>query len=470
MKKLPFILVVVLFLSSCSFFHPVKIKKISLPGKFPSHPGAKFSKTELCRPWWEEFGDSNLNNLILQALKNNKDLEILSFKIKELNALSKIERSAKLPHLDLSSTGELTWFNKTPHSTGHEQTIKNPEEAYTLQLTTSYEVDLWKKITNSYKSALYKTFSAEWNKKALEISISAEVANYYYKIAYLSKKISILKNEIKLHKKFFKIMKSRYKKGLVELSSIKEAKITTLEKEYLLTTLKKELYTTRTKLGILLGTFKLPHLAPQLPSKLPPIPSYLPSDLLKNRPDIIEVEYEIKALNCEYLSRLAQRFPKISLTGAGGSKSTELKELFSSSNFLWKLAFETAFPIFNYGKLKAMAEEKKWEVKEAAAKYAKTVLNAFWEVEEALANEKLLKTALALKKESLKLRKELLDIAQKRYEKGLLDLNELLKRKISFLQAKEELVDARYALITNRIFLYKALGGGIQKCPKELCK
>ena len=117
-----------------------------------------------------------------------------------------------------------------------------------------------------------------------------------------------------------------------------------------------------------------------------------------------------------------------------------------------------------------MAEEKKWEGKEAASKYAKTVLNAFWEVEKALASEEELKTNLSLRKKALQLKKELVKIVQERYEKGLVDMLELLKAKISLYEAKEGLLDVQYALIENRIFLYRALGGGTEKCQKKLSK
>jgi multidrug efflux system outer membrane protein len=471
MKNWLILLSCALLFSSCSIFKPIKIKQPTLPKSFSPHPKLNIEITkELCGPWWKELKNKELDELISKALKSNYDVKIASFKIKELLAASRIERSRKLPSLTLSSTGKLTWFNKSPSPSVPGQQPKNPQEAYTLGLAASYELDLWKKIENSYQASLYKVLSAEWNKKALEMSISAEVANFYYKIAYLSKKIELLKEELRLRETFLKILRQRYKEGLIDLSSVKEAEIAFLEKKSLLSSLKRELYSNRTGLSLLLGSFTLPKIKGRLPQKLPPLPSYLPSDLLKRRPDIIEAEYQIKALNCEYLSKVAQRFPQISLTGFGGSQSTELKDLFSSTSFLWKLAFEVSVPIFNYGKLKAMAEEKKWEVKEAASRYARTVLNAFWEVEKALTNEEELSASLSLQREALNLKKELLKIAQQRYEKGLVDLLELLKAKISLCQAKEELLDVQYSLIANRIFLYRALGGGTEKCQKKLSK
>jgi multidrug efflux system outer membrane protein len=420
MKNWIISLACILLLSSCSIFKPVEVKPPHLPESFGHHPGIKMVKQESCGPWWKELKDRQLDSLIAKALGDNYDLKIASFKIKELIASSRITRSAKLPSLNLTNTGELTWFKKLP-----PKQEKNPQESYTLGLAASYEVDLWRKIENSHKASLYRVLSAEWNKKALEMSIFAEVATSYYRMKYLCQKIHLLEKELKLWRLFLKVLKLRYEKGLLDLSQIKETKITLLEKQAFLSSLKKEYYSTKSSLGLLLGSFKIPEINGTLPQNLPPLPSCMPSDLLKRRPDIIEVEYEIKALNCEYLSRLAQRFPQISLTGFGGSESSELKDLFSSANFLWKLAFETTVPIFNYGKLKAMAEEKKWEVKEAASKYAKTVLNAFWEVEKALASEEELKTNLSLRKKALQLKKELVKIVQERYEKGLVDMLEL---------------------------------------------
>jgi len=242
-----------------------------------------------------------------------------------------------------------------------------------------------------------------------------------------------------------------------------------LKKAYLLS-LKNELYTTQIKMALLTGKYEIAELNPKLPEFLPALPKYLPSDLLKNRPDIIAVEYEIKSANCEYLSALAQRFPTISLTGMGGLQNPEIKELFSSSSLFWNLSVGIFYPIFNYGKLKNLSEEKKLEVKQLAKKYAQTVLNAFWEVETALSREKELIKILNQKKKELKIKRDLLAIQKQRFAMGLSDTIKVLNTQIAVLQTKESLLDVIYNLIQNRIFLYKALGGGITQCQKDTSK
>ena len=467
-----FLFIFFFFLTSCGLFKnkSVNIEKPELPSEFPSYNNSQVKRIKtLCHPWWEEFEDPKLNNLISQVLKNNNDLQILSLKIEQLKLLAKIKKAELFPNLNLQAQGDFTWF-KEPKSPNPQIKADNLQEKYSITLLTSYEIDIWQKISNARKSAIYKLISAKWNKKALEITLSSQTAINYYKIAYLRKKIKLVEKEIALQEKILAILKLRYSSGLIDIIPVKEMEnAIALKKAYLLS-LKNELYTTQTKMALLTGKYEIEELNPKLPEFLPALPKYLPSDLLKNRPDIIAVEYEIKSANCEYLSALAQRFPTISLTGMGGLQNPEIKELFSSSSLFWNLSVGIFYPIFNYGKLKNLSEEKKLEVKQLAKKYAQTVLNAFWEVETALSREKELIKILNQKKKELKIKRELLAIQKQRFAMGLSDAIKVLNTQIAVLQTKESLLDVIYNLIQNRIFLYKALGGGITQCQKDTSK
>ncbi len=461
LKKLGRIFFLIFILTSCSYFQPIKVRKPKLPSKFTQF-SFKTKKT-FCRKWWKELKDPFLWNLIEVGIKNNQNVKILKFKIKELMALARIEKSKWLPTINLKGTGEKVHYESRSPFMRYI-----PQETYTLGIAASYEIDLWQKIKNSYKSAIYRIFSAEWEKRALELSISAQIATSYYKLRYLKAKMTLVEKEIKIHKKLLKLLKLRFDKGIIPLSKVKKEKLVFLQRKEVLENLKKQIQAVKASLSILLGKYKLDFpIEAGLPQKLPLLPEYIPSSLLKRRPDIKEVEYEIKSANSEYLSFLAKRFPNINLTIFAGTQSLELKDVFLKENFFWKLAFETSLTIFDYGRLKAQSEAQKWKVKELAEKYARTVLNAFWEVRKGITNEFYLKNIINYKYKELKEAESLLKFTQERFKKGLTSLEDLLNAQLQFLDLKGTLLDAQYAFIENRIFIYRSLGGGTTICQKN---
>jgi multidrug efflux system outer membrane protein len=190
------------------------------------------------------------------------------------------------------------------------------------------------------------------------------------------------------------------------------------------------------------------------------VPPGLPSDLLRRRPDVRAAEASLTAANARIGAAKAARFPAISLTGSYGYRSTELGELFMPQSELWNLAFNILGPIFNAGKLSANQRRAEALYQQTLAQYAKTVLQAFGEVE----------TALLTRKEQLERRERVLvfleearaaqDVAENRYLRGLVGYLNVLEAQQARYSAEESLVLVDLAIMSNRVALYRALGGG----------
>ncbi|MCP4715403.1 MAG: TolC family protein, partial [Deltaproteobacteria bacterium] len=196
----------------------------------------------------------------------------------------------------------------------------------------------------------------------------------------------------------------------------------------------------------------------------PAVPPGLPSELLQQRPDIRMAEANLRALNARIGVAKAGRFPAITLTGSFGYSSNELQDLLLKSNSeLWGGTIGIMQAVFDAGSLKALQKGAEARYEKGVADYAKTVLAAFGEVE----------NALLTRKEQLERRERVINFlaeagatqkaAETRYLRGLVDYLTVLDSQQTRIQAEKDLIMVDLAILSNRVSLYRALGGGWDK-------
>ncbi|MBW1742405.1 MAG: efflux transporter outer membrane subunit, partial [Deltaproteobacteria bacterium] len=245
---------------------------------------------------------------------------------------------------------------------------------------------------------------------------------------------------------------------------VRQARRTLARAEAILPSLRQDLGITQQQLAVLLGRYPTTGPARTQPEdyfkRLDPVPPGLPSELLLRRPDIRAAEAQLMALNAQVGVSKASRFPRITLTGAYGYASDELDGLFSPENELWNIALGIAQPLFDAGKLKAGQRAAEARYQQGVAEYAKSVLNAFAEVE----------SAFLTREEQLKRRDHIVSfvldaratqrIAENRYERGLVDYITVLDAQQTRFEAERDLLEVDLIILTNRVTLHRALGGG----------
>jgi multidrug efflux system outer membrane protein len=190
------------------------------------------------------------------------------------------------------------------------------------------------------------------------------------------------------------------------------------------------------------------------------VPAGLPSELLVRRPDIRSAEAALQAACARIGAAKANRFPQITLTGSFGYSSEELTALFEPENELWQIAAGIFQPLFDAGKRKAVQRAAEARYERQLAVYAKTVLEAFSEVEGALLTRREQIDRYERLEVYLKEAGHTLETAMDRYQRGLADYLNVLDAQKALFQARLNLVETRTAIYTNRVRLYRALGGG----------
>jgi multidrug efflux system outer membrane protein len=412
--------------------------------------------------WWRVFNNPELNQLVEEALRNNLDIKRATAALLEVRAQLVETRADRFPQVGLDAQAERRQSPVIGAIAG--DTSPTRVSIYNLSLPASFEVDLWGRLARAEEAARASLTQAEENRRTVAQTVVAETISLYLLMESLERQIDITKKRIESFRRSLTVVESRYKRGLAPVLDVRQARRVLAGAESILPTLRQELGITQQQLAVLLGRYpetRPPRLQPEdYYDRLDPVPPGLPSELLLRRPDIRAAEAQLVALNAEVGARKASRFPRITLTGAFGYISDDFGRLFRPESELWNIAVGIAQPIFDAGKLKAGQKAAEARYQQGVADYSKIVLTAFAEVE----------GAFLTREEQLQRRDYVVSfvinaraaqrIAETRYERGLVDYLTVLDTQRTRFQGEIDLVEVDFAILSNRVTLHRALGGG----------
>ncbi len=422
----------------------------------PAYRSGRAIEGRIGERWWEEFGDVELNRLVSRVVERNHDIRMAAERVKEARA--ELAKEGALLYPSIQFEGSLSRQKQVLSGT----TIHSSSLSVTL--LPSYEIDLWKGLSSARKERLEMLLSKEEVYRAVIQGAIADAVNLYLEMVGVERKIALKKERLKIADQNLRIIEERYSRGLASFLDLLQARMNLKEIEAELPPLYRHLKDTQQRLSVLSGTYPEVRKEREHPGDyfkvLPPVPSGLPSELLLRRPDIRAKEREMEALYQSLKVARAARFPSISLTGSLGFRSNQLKTLFDPENRLWQIALGLVTPVFDGGRLKAEEDAARSRYREKTIEYAKTVLQAFYEVESGLAKrEELYREREALLR-LLSRSERTWKVALDRYQRGLIDLLRVLDLEDRVFRTRERIVDVETAILKNRVFLYRALGGG----------
>jgi outer membrane protein TolC len=215
------------------------------------------------------------------------------------------------------------------------------------------------------------------------------------------------------------------------------------------------------QLEILMGKYPAAafELAEDLPDAPRGVPAGLPAELVSRRPDLVAQERRLLAADARIAQSKAALRPSFSLTGATGTATNQLQELLNGQVFVWSLIGGLTQPIFNNGRLKAEVRQSEARAREAAALYENAALNAYREVEVALAADRFLSEQEAALDTATRQAIKAQDLAEERYRSGLADIITVLDAQRTAIESESQWLAVRRARLDNRVDLHLALGG-----------
>lgn len=465
-SKLLSIVVVFLFLYGCSLAPEYKRPDIPLPENFKIEKKFSNNSTEIRSihaEWWKEFKDPYLNKLIDEALKNNDDLKIYTSRVEQAFANLKFSGAKLYPEITYSGSAERRRYSEEMY-----EFMAGTENIFSLSTSVSYEVDLWSRLRNEEKASFSRFLASQAERDAFQINLISNVVNLYFNLIAVEKQIETAEDFLKTQQEIYEFRKKQLLNGLIDELVVEQAKAEYERTKLRVEDLKNQRENLKAALAIILGRNpkelfeKEIIIEKDLPEPLP-IPEALPSSILQKRPDIVAAEERLKASNFEIGVVRANYFPLINLTGSYGFESMELSNFIKHSASIWNLGALITGTIFDFGKTKSIVELKEAEKMEVFYNYIRVVKIAFKEVYDALVNISSTFKKIHSQQAQMDALKKIFILAEKKFEKGLVDHLTVLDAQRNYLDAKLNLISLKAELLNNYVYLYKALGGGWQR-------
>ena len=407
--------------------------------------------------WVEIFQNEQLQNLVQQALQENRALLIAMERIAEASARYRIERAPLFPSVGLGATGE------RERESGLTSSAPVLENEFFFGPVFGWELDLWGGNRRASASAYASYLASEYGAQAVRLSVIAEVCRAYFELQGINARLDTNYNTLGAREESLTIAQKRFTGGLTSELQVKQAEVELATSRAAIPRVEQSKLVAENQLAVLLG---LPpqHLAltgsleeQRLPAS---VTAGIPSELLRRRPDIMQAEQALIAASEAVGVATARLFPSIGLTGALGYQTTDFDDLLDSDGKYWILELDIVMPLFNAGARRAEVSVAEARFNRARLAYEQATLEALREVSNALnqfhkAGETL-RAELALEQAA----SEYLRLASQRFRNGVLSYLDVLDAQRQLFDAQIEVSNARQAQLFALVDLYKALGGG----------
>lgn len=459
-------LAVMLALAGCSLAPRYERPAAPVPAQYPDLPSQDAAKAAsgvaaADLGWREFFRDPRLLALIELSLKNNRDMRIAVERVQEARAQFGIQQSDRLPTIGLGANGQVQHNPENMRSSSDSPSVSRSFQAGVG--TTSFELDFFGRVKSLTDAAYQQYLSTEQAQRTVHISLVAQVAEAYFSLRTAQLQQDLVQKTLKSRQASYDLVKRRYDLGVAGALDLYQAKTQVDTARADLQSSKRAQAQARNALQLLVGQplpADLPAAAPFGKDQLvASVPAGLPSELLTRRPDIMGAEHDLMGANANIGAARAAFFPNISITGLLGFASPALGGLFSGSQRYWSFTPQMTMPIFSGG-VSGNLDLAKARKNIAVAQYEKTIQTAFREVADALAGEATYAAQLDALRSLEDASMKSLEVAQLRYDNGIDSFLQVQTSEISLYTAQQQFLQAGLASLTNRVELYKALGGG----------
>lgn len=454
-------------LSACSFAPTYERPVMTMPSPWAPVPGLALEVR-----WWERFNDPVLNQLVEEALKYNMDLVAALARVDQARATLGLARAEIFPTINLegSASKNRSSLIATP-TPGTSET--RSYEYYSGVFNAVWELDLWGKYRESYKSASASLLSSEAQRDGVILSLQAEVCRAYFNLRALDAQKAFTEETLQNRERMLQVYTDRYLVGDLGEIDYQRFRTEVDTAKVALSQYKAALEAAEGSLAVLIGrsprdiyqgTQDRGLLLQHMPAP-PVIPAGLPSDLLERRPDIRSAEQDLIAANADIGVARAAYFPSISLTGLLGYQSVYLDELFTEPASTWSYGATLSMPILDFGRVRARELYAEARQRELAAVYVQTVQQAFSDIRQALATQREAAFITKSQEDAVASLYRTTELALLQYEAGYADQLSLLDAERQLFSSGIDLITARRDQLEAIVAVCMALGGGWRDAP-----
>ncbi|MDM3454114.1 efflux transporter outer membrane subunit [Citrobacter sp. Cb028] len=404
--------------------------------------------------WRSFFVDSQVKALIGEALVNNRDLRMAVLKVQEARAQYGVTDADRYPQITAGSSGTYSGKLKGDSSTDRE---------FEAGLNLSFDLDFFGRLKNMSEAERQNFFASEEARRAVHISLISNVSQSYFNQRLAYAQLQIAEETLQNYQRSYAFVEKQLLTGSTNVLALEQARGVIESTRSEIAKRKGELAQANNALQLLLGTYgKLPNDQMRSSGDIKPVtlPPSLSSQILLQRPDILEAEHGLMAANANIGAARAAFFPSITLTSSVSSSSSDLSSLFNAASGMWNFVPKIDIPIFNAGRNQSNLDLAEIRQQQSVVNYEQKIQNAFKEVADALVLRQSIADQISGQQRYLTSLQITLQRARALYQNGAVSYIEVLDAERSLFSTQQSLLDLNYAQQVNEIKLFAALGGG----------
>lgn len=401
-------------------------------------------------PWWQKFNQPELNQLISQVLSSNNDLTLATLTLQKARLQAGLARDDLYPQLSSNNTASV---NK-PLEGG------SSSKAFQANLSVSYEVDLWGKVSANIDQAQWTALASQEDRESTAQSLVATTASLYWQIGYLHQRIELSNKSIEHSRQTLALTQRQYASGAVTELNVLESQRSLAGQEASHSQLLQQLVEAENALAILLNRApgQVAVEIKQLPdSAVPEIAVGIPADLVGRRPDVKAALYQLRSSLASKDATYASYFPSLSLTGSVGESTSELKELLR--NPVGSLGAGLVLPFLQWNQMQINNDIADIDYQSAIVSYRKTLYSAFEDVDNAISAKQQYAYQGEKLEQQFSAAAQAEAIYESQYRHGAIGIQNWIDAQENRRSAEAALLENRYNQLTAQATLYQALGG-----------
>ena len=413
-------------------------------------------------PWWQTFGDTQLDELVGRALAQNLDLRAAFARLQSARALRGVAEADALPSLDARGGYEHRRESRnTPFGAFIPQT-----DIHTIAVDASWELDLWGRVRRSVEAASGELDASAADTEAAAITVAAEVVSAYVDLRAAQQRLKIARSNLALQGQTQSLVEARVGAGLSVERDAAQARTNVESTRARVPSLEASASAAENRLCVLLGC------APgALPVQLEgdaPIPTAplriavgVPADLLRRRPDVRAAELRFAAAVARIGAVDAERYPRLSLGGTLGLSANSASEVFDADSDLNSFGPSLRWNLFDGGRLRQRIAALEADAESMQVAWEQTVLLALEETENAMTRFVREQSRRESLQRAAKEARRAVELAETQYRAGLSDFQAVIDSERTVAALEDDLAVSEATIASGVVAIHKALGGGL---------
>lgn len=422
-------------------------------------------------PWWEIFGDPQLDALEARVSISNQNLAVAEAQYRQARALVREARAAYFPTVTLGlgftrSRQSSTFVfgsgagSSTGTSTGGSSSTAHSD--FQLGLDFSWELDVWGRIRRTVEANQANAQASAGDLEAARLSFQAELAQDYFQLRTLDAQKRLLEETVAAFEKFLRLTQDRFTNGVASQADVVQAETQLKTTQAQAIDVGVQRAQLEHAIALLMGqapsTFTLP--ATPLAVTPPAIPVGVPSELLERRPDIAAAERRVAVANAQIGVAVAAFYPTITLNASSGLESSSLAKWFTAASHFWSVGPGISQTVFDGGLRRAQTDAARAAYDATVATYRQTVLAGFQGVEDNLAALRILETEHAVQDEAVQAARKSVDLTTNQYKAGIVNYLNVITVQTIALTDEITAIQIGGRRMAAAVLLVQALGGG----------